>query len=161
MSLQPLRYAYYSPSSRVNISLTVLPKYRAIFRDRTVEGINFPSSMALIVCRLTPTASASCCWEIFTTALSTRILFSIMQGPPRPDPEKSYLYHKHRSRACRKQANSTQALFRLKIRRTYPRPMPSEAATTGKTIWLSYTYSCKDLLKPASAILNNNRKTAG
>lgn len=74
-----------SAASRENTSFTVLPKWAAIFKANTVDGMNFPSSMALIVWRLTPIASASCCWEIFTMARSTRMLFCMAQGPPHPE----------------------------------------------------------------------------
>ena len=68
-----------SPSSSSNISSTVLPKYAAIFRARTVEGTYFPDSMELIVCRLTPIAAARSCWVISLMARSTLIVFFIFQ----------------------------------------------------------------------------------
>ena len=48
-------------------------------RANTVEGTNLPVSIALMVCRLTPTTSAKCCWVIRSSARSTRILFFISQ----------------------------------------------------------------------------------
>jgi len=54
-----------------------LPKVRAIFKANTAEGTYLHDSMALIVCRLTPTASANCCCVMRTMARSTLILFFI------------------------------------------------------------------------------------
>lgn len=56
---------------------TGLPKNRLIFRANGVEGRKRFFSMATIVCRLTPTASASCCCVISISARSTLILFFI------------------------------------------------------------------------------------
>ena len=73
------RTARQSPSSRWKTASTALPKQRAIFSASTVEGTNFPLSMALIVCRLTPVASASCCWVMRISARATLILFFIVR----------------------------------------------------------------------------------
>lgn len=62
----------------MNIDSTGLEKYRAILSARRVEGRNLFFSMATIVCRLTPTASANCCWVISFSARSTLILFFIV-----------------------------------------------------------------------------------
>ena len=67
----------HSPSSSWNICSSGFPKYRAIFRDRRVEGTYLPASMELIVCRETPTASASSCWVISLMARSMRSVFFI------------------------------------------------------------------------------------
>ena len=48
----------------MKISFTVFPNISDIFNDSKVEGTYFPDSMALMVCRLTPMASANCCWVI-------------------------------------------------------------------------------------------------
>ena len=48
-----------------------LYKFRRSNNDSKVEGTYFPDSMALMVCRLTPMASANCCWVICLMALST------------------------------------------------------------------------------------------
>ena len=69
--------------------LDVFSNCRAIFRARTVDGTNFPASMALIVWRLTPTASANCCWVMRRSARSTRILFfmcGLLSESPQHDP---------------------------------------------------------------------------
>ena len=54
-----------------------MPNTSDIFRARTVDGLNFPNSIALIVCRLTPVFSASSCCDIRCRARSTRMLFFI------------------------------------------------------------------------------------
>ena len=64
-------------TSRAKIASTGLRKVRAILSASSVEGTNFPVSTAFTVWRLTPTASASCCWVMRTSARSTRILFFI------------------------------------------------------------------------------------
>ena len=43
----------------MKISFTVFPNISDIFNDSKVEGTYFPDSMALMVCRLTPMASAN------------------------------------------------------------------------------------------------------
>lgn len=60
------------------MSSTLNPKVAAIFKAKTVEGTNFPLSIAFIVCLLTPAASASCCCVIRTSARATLILFFII-----------------------------------------------------------------------------------
>ncbi len=57
------------------MSSTGLPKVWAIFKASTADGTYFPASMALMVWRLTFTASASCCCVMRTIARSTLILF--------------------------------------------------------------------------------------
>lgn len=63
---------------------TGLPKIRAIFSASTVEGTKRPASMAFTVWRLTPMASANCCWVMRTSARSTRILFFIAERFVKP-----------------------------------------------------------------------------
>lgn len=70
-----------SLSSNVKISFTLFPNTAAIFKDKTVEGIYLPDSIALMVCRLTFTASANCCWVIRWTARSTRKVLIIIHPP--------------------------------------------------------------------------------
>ncbi len=61
----------------MNIVSTCLPKKRLIFIARGVEGKKRFFSIATMVCLLTPTASANCCWVTFLSARSTLILFFI------------------------------------------------------------------------------------
>lgn len=61
----------------MKIDSTDFEKKRAIFSASGVEGRKRPFSIATIVWRLTPTASASCCWVTDISALSTLILFFI------------------------------------------------------------------------------------
>ncbi len=56
---------------------TGLPKNLLILMANGVDGRNRFFSIATIVCRLTPTAAASCCWVISNSARSTFILFFI------------------------------------------------------------------------------------
>lgn len=78
---QSVSIYYQSVSSNVNISFTFFSNTAAIFKDKTVEGIYFPNSIALIVCRLTFTASANCCCVSRLIALSTRIVLFIIHPP--------------------------------------------------------------------------------
>ena len=59
------------------MSFTDFWKTKAIFIITSPEGIYLHDSIALMVCRLTPTLSASSCCEILNTALSTLMLFLI------------------------------------------------------------------------------------
>lgn len=68
-----------SSDSNWKIRSTDVRNTRAIFNARTVEGTNRPVSMALMVCRLTPVASANACWVMRSSARSARILFFISQ----------------------------------------------------------------------------------
>lgn len=74
-NLAVCRFRYcQSLSSNWNISSNFFPNTWAIFIARTVDGTYFPCSIALMVCRLTCTNSANCCWVMRLMALSTRIL---------------------------------------------------------------------------------------
>ena len=65
----------------MKISFTVFPNTSDIFKASSVEGTYFPDSMALMVCRLTPIASANCCWVICLIALSTLNVLVIVVPP--------------------------------------------------------------------------------
>lgn len=65
----------------MKISFIVFPNISDIFNDSKVEGTYFPDSMALMVCRLTPMASANCCWVICLMALSTLNVLVIVAPP--------------------------------------------------------------------------------
>lgn len=71
--------SYQSPSSSSKISFTDTPNTCARRKASTVEGLNFPCSIATIVCRLTRTRSARSSCVIRSFALSTRKLFFIAQ----------------------------------------------------------------------------------
>ena len=71
-----IRYCQ-SLSSNWKMSSVLFLNTLAIFNASSVDGTNFPDSIALIVCLLTPTASANCCCEMRTMARSTLILFFI------------------------------------------------------------------------------------
>ena len=62
----------------MKISFTVFPNISDIFNDSKVEGTYFPDSMALMVCRLTPMASANCCWVICLMAPPKFIKFNVV-----------------------------------------------------------------------------------
>ena len=68
---------FQSSSSKAKMSFTDFWKTKAIFIITSPEGIYLHDSIALMVCRLTPTLSASSCCEILNTALSTLMLFFI------------------------------------------------------------------------------------
>ena len=61
-----------------SISVTWFQLKNLLYRFIEYLGY-FPVSIALMVCRLTPTTSAKCCWVIRSSARSTRILFFISQ----------------------------------------------------------------------------------
>ena len=58
-----------------------LPNNRAIFNASTVEGVYLLLSIEFIVCRDTPTCSASSACVMFFTARSMRILFFMTISP--------------------------------------------------------------------------------
>ena len=62
----------------MNIVSTGLPKNRLILSARGVDGKKRFFSIATMVCRLTPTASANCCWVTSFSARSILILFFIL-----------------------------------------------------------------------------------
>src|SRR5688572_5827997 len=66
-----------SLSSKKKISSTRLLKTLAILSDNRVDGTYFPISIELIVCRETPTFSASSAWVILCFARSTLSVFFI------------------------------------------------------------------------------------
>ena len=66
--------SWSSSSTMENTSSTGTPKWRASLRAVRTEELNFPSSMALIVWRLTPIAEARSSWVMFLMALKTRRL---------------------------------------------------------------------------------------
>ncbi len=57
---------------------TGFPKNRLILSASGVDGRKRFFSIATMVCRLTPTASANCCWVTSFSALSILILFFIL-----------------------------------------------------------------------------------
>ena len=72
---------YWSSGSSSKMSFTDLLNRAEIFKARTVEGLNLPFSIALMVCLLTASLSARSCWVMSSRALSTFILFFISHPP--------------------------------------------------------------------------------
>lgn len=70
-----LKDPYRSSASSTKIFSTATPKTRAMRKARTVDGINLPDSIALMVCLDTLTFSANSACVIFCIARSTLIVF--------------------------------------------------------------------------------------